>query len=302
MPSFKTKNGFVIETFPPPPAGFDVAAASDGERSAHGFAAFSKDPALRARLKRQLQGFQFVVPQFEPREIKPKKTLALDRKDVRHPPHTTPNWAGAMVLGAPGEPICAVEGSWTVPATALPPGAPGGQIYAASPWVGIDGDAGSRDVLQAGCDAEINTGGGTRFRLWYEWYPGDSQYITNVPIGPGDVLGVTLRLMPGSNTAATVLITKPALRLALTYAVQAAPGFGLVGNCAEWIVESNEQLGALANFGIVNFTGCQAANMSGMTVGAGGGIPVLMVDAYNRVVSAGQVAGPDAVRVSYVAV
>jgi Peptidase A4 family len=300
MPTLKTTEGFVIETYPPPPAGFDLGAATDSERSLYGFSAFSNDRALESKWQAQLKGYQFIAPQFSPRPVKPKLIAPLTSDAL---PHRTPTWSGAIIPAPPADPVRWVEGSWTVPSLALPPDAPDGRVYAASPWIGIDGDGGSPDILQAGCDGEVTLSGGTaksRFRLWYEWYPGSSNYVTNIPIAPGDVLAAVIKLAPGSVADATVLLTNQSRRLAAPFTVRAKQGFPLVGNCAEWIVECNPQLGALGNFGIVNFGGCRAGTASGATAGVANAIPVVMVDAYNRVLSNGTVAGPDSVRVNYV--
>jgi hypothetical protein len=300
MATIKTAKGFSIETYPSPPSGFDFGVASESERSRYGLGVFSSDAALQKRLQSRLAGYQFIEPQFLAREVKPKTITSLDTEAT---PHTTSSWSGAIVPLGPGNPVVWVEGNWTVPSMSLPVNAVAGQIYAASPWVGIDGDGGSQDILQAGCDAEVallNGAASSRYRLWYEWYPGDSNYIPNMPIGAGDALGIIIKLLPGSNMSAAVLISNQSKRLALNFTLTAMNGFGLVGNCAEWIVESNPQLGALGNYGTVNFTGCLAGIASGGTATAGNAIPVVMVDAQNRVLSSGQIAGPDLVRVIYI--
>jgi hypothetical protein len=300
MPTLKTAQGFSIETFPSPPTGFDLGAASVTERSRYGLSIFTDDQALQSRWQSKLTGYQFIQPLFSSRTIAPKTIASLD---TAISPHTTHTWSGAIVPTGPANPVVWIEGNWTVPAMSLPVNAAEGRIYAASPWIGIDGDGGSRDVLQAGCDAEVTLMNGApsaRYRLWYEWYPGDSNYIPNLPITAGDALAAIIKLQPGSNNSAAVLLTNQSKRIACNFTLTAINGFALVGNCAEWIVESNPQLGALGNYGTVNFTSCAAGLMSGATATAGNAIPVVMVDAYNHVLSAGQIAGPDLVRVSYV--
>lgn len=42
--------------------------------------------------------------------------------------------------------------------------------YAASAWVGIDGDTASNSILQTGVDFYVE-GSSIGFDAWYEWYP-----------------------------------------------------------------------------------------------------------------------------------
>lgn len=42
--------------------------------------------------------------------------------------------------------------------------------YAASAWVGIDGDTADNSILQTGVDFYAE-GGEVGFDAWYEWYP-----------------------------------------------------------------------------------------------------------------------------------
>lgn len=42
--------------------------------------------------------------------------------------------------------------------------------YAASAWVGIDGDTASNSILQTGVDFYVE-GSSVGYDAWYEWYP-----------------------------------------------------------------------------------------------------------------------------------
>ncbi|HEY4771434.1 MAG TPA: G1 family glutamic endopeptidase, partial [Steroidobacteraceae bacterium] len=238
---------------------------------------------------------RFIEPTFEPRPINRPDIAKLTAEAA---PLTTQSWSGAVLTGSVGDPICWVQGGWTVPSMAPPPGAPGGLSFAASPWVGIDG-IGSRDILQTGCDAQVIPDNVVRYRVWYEWFPANSNYVSNMPIGAGDTFAVTIKLSPGSNASAAIIIANQSKRVAANFVVAANPGFGLVGSCAEWIVESQPQLGNLGNFGVVNFTGCRAGAVSGATVDVSSAIPVLMVDPRGRVLSAGQIVAANAVSVRF---
>lgn len=42
--------------------------------------------------------------------------------------------------------------------------------YAASAWVGIDGDTAQNSILQTGVDFYVE-GSSVSYDAWYEWYP-----------------------------------------------------------------------------------------------------------------------------------
>ena len=296
MTTHTTAKGFTLQTYAAPPPNFDISSVGDSDRAQFGFSAFDDNVDLQERLASTLKGYRFLEPLFEAREIAPLDVQNLSTEAAALP---TQSWSGAILSGSTSDPICWVQGSWTVPSIAPPTGAPGGIFYAASPWVGIDG-IGSRDILQAGCDAQITPDNAVRYRVWYEWYPEDSNYIPNMPLSPGDVLSVSIKLYPGSNTSAAIIFANQSKGVACNFALTAKPGFALVGNCAEWIVESEPQLGTLANFGIVNFTGCRAGAVSGAMAGVTTATPVLMIDASRNLQSAGEIVGANDVRVRFV--
>jgi hypothetical protein len=51
------------------------------------------------------------------------------------------------------------------------------------------------DVLQAGCDSDVMSSGGQlqrQLKPWWEWLPGDTVWITNLPVAQGDTLNCTI--------------------------------------------------------------------------------------------------------------
>lgn len=98
------------------------------------------------------------------------------------------NWSGATLVTPPsGQTFNAVSGTFTVPTPSAPSGvsATDGE-YAASAWVGIDGNTYSTAILQTGVDFTVDTNGDVSYDAWYEWYP-DYAYDFDIDISAGDV-------------------------------------------------------------------------------------------------------------------
>ncbi len=174
------------------------------------------------------------------------QTCAASAAEIAHgrscgaDPETTGTWAGGITFPPAGETMTWVEGIWRMPDAGPPAGAENGDQFATSAWVGIDGDDGSPDVLQAGCDVDVSIANGTatrQFLPWWEWYPAGSFWITNMPVSPGDTLNCVVRVDAGSETSASIFLANSTTGIAQTFSVTAPPGSRLSGNCAEWIVE-----------------------------------------------------------------
>lgn len=77
------------------------------------------------------------------------------------------NWAGAVLVGSGYK---SVTGTFVVPTPSIPSGGSSRTEYAASAWVGIDGDTCQTSILQTGVDFYIQ-GSSISYDAWYEWYP-----------------------------------------------------------------------------------------------------------------------------------
>lgn len=77
------------------------------------------------------------------------------------------NWAGSILVG---NGYTAVTGTFVVPSPSVPSGGSSSTEYAASAWVGIDGDTSTNSILQTGMDFYAWKGQ-VAFDAWYEWYP-----------------------------------------------------------------------------------------------------------------------------------
>jgi hypothetical protein len=98
------------------------------------------------------------------------------------------NWSGAAITSPPsGQTFNAVSGTFTAPTPCVPSGAAASVgDYAASAWVGIDGNTYSTAILQTGVDFTVSSSGEVFYDAWYEWYP-DSAQDFDLHISAGDV-------------------------------------------------------------------------------------------------------------------
>ena len=300
MPILKLPDGGVVETYDPPPRDFNLRAASVAELERFGLKGLVQDPVLRTRLATQLQGVEFTVPTFSPREPTPRVLASLPDATEGGPPIPHPGWSGAIVRGSPADPICWVQGAWTAPSMQPPPGGPPG-YYAAGAWVGMDGMQDgtnpSSDIVQAGCDACLKPEG-LLYALWYQWHPQEPPQEIDLPVTAGDALEVTIRVDPASRTQAAMVVINRSRGQGRNFVVHGLPGNPLVGNCAEWVVEREPQLGLLGNFGVVNFTGCAVGAVSGASTHLEFAVPAYMV-VRGRVLAQCALTGPNSCAVRF---
>jgi hypothetical protein len=97
------------------------------------------------------------------------------------------NWAGAVLIGSGYK---SVTGTFVVPTPKAPSGGSSNTEYAASAWVGIDGDTASNSILQTGIDFYVQ-GGEIGFDAWYEWFPDYAYNFNGISINAGDTITVT---------------------------------------------------------------------------------------------------------------
>jgi hypothetical protein len=227
-------------------------------------------------------------------------------KRGRHGPETTTVWSGGIVFPSDGDQMKWIEGTWKMPNDSPPTGAESGIWYTASTWIGIDGDDGSSDVLQAGCDADVMISGGANqhlFSPWWEWYPAGSFWITSMTVSPGDELTCLICVHAGSTTTASIFLGNVTTNVGNFFSATAPSGTELQGNCAEWIVEAlkaSDGMPELARYSKVQFTECYAGTVGGKTINAGSGNTINMINASSVVISQGQLVGANEVQVSYV--
>lgn len=186
---------------------------------------------------------------------------------------TSTNWSGAYVNRPAAEPLKIVTGQWTVPSVSVPAAAKTATGYAdgtyvAGVWVGLDGDKGSNDVLQAGTNSVVVVSGGkvasTTYYAWTEWY-GFPWSVQSLGVSPGDTILLTV-CAPFVNTHGVALFHNLTTNEAVNYGIDPPSGTSLSGNVAEWIVEDPSQsataLFPFANYGQTTFAQCTAGSKS----------------------------------------
>ena len=209
--------------------------------------------ALHAQLRDQ---FNYV-----PAEVQ------LDEPNTVHGPRQTAegsdasvNWSGAAVGPPEHQFFDGVIARWVVP-----------NIEARTPnikefmscWIGIDAEH-RGTVCQAGIGCDVLRTGDTETTSFYpfvEWFPAAQVKITNLPVGPGDTVFVTLRL-DGDSQATATFVNETTFFDATSVTFTAPPGGPtLSGFGAEWIVAAptvGGQLSTLPSYGEVFFTDCVA--------------------------------------------
>ncbi|KAL2844468.1 peptidase A4 family-domain-containing protein [Aspergillus pseudodeflectus] len=179
------------------------------------------------------------------------------------------NWAGAVREKPPaGGPYTAVSATFTVPAPTAVPGNTG--MQAGSAWVGIDGDTYPSAILQTGVDFYIENGQ-IHNDAWFEWFP-DYAYDFNLGVNTGDVIVAMVQAFSPSEGIAVIENQSTGEKATQTVRAPKAEAT-LAGQNADWIVEdfqSGDSMVALADFGSVTFTGCEAQAQNGEILGLNG--------------------------------
>ena len=159
------------------------------------------------------------------------------------------NWAGGIIPAAAGKSFSSVTAQWVVPTVTQTPQA-GVSLSDAAVWVGLDGSAAaaggqSPDVCQAGITGLVTTaanGASTvTYQAWDEWYPAASNSIpaSDLTINPGDTIKVTVDTLGVGSTNATFIYDDETTKQTYATSLTAPQGTSLLGNTAEYIVESN---------------------------------------------------------------
>jgi hypothetical protein len=187
-------------------------------------------------------------------------------KNASHVEYSS-NWAGAVLESPPsGTTFKTAKGTFTVPDVAKGTGS--ASYWAASAWVGIDGDTYQNAILQAGVDFEITSSGSKSFDAWYEYYPDYAYEFSGLSISEGDVISVSITV--SSSTKGVVVVDNESTGVSKTKTLSAPEATAsLGGQNAEWIVEdflSGSSMVPFADFNTVTFTGAEATTASGSTV------------------------------------
>ena len=269
-----------------PPANFDPLTASDAQLAQFGFP--PRPDAQTAPDRYAVWKKLVTAPQQRLQPALEHTTIHNGRAHFRSPGGGTPalarnagsgiandaasvstmNWSGyAVADGAnPFQSGTTVYGEWVVPVAQQAAGACSGSWAYSSEWVGIDGFT-SSDVLQAGIEVDAFCGNGSTaafYSAWYEWYPDVETRITNLPIAPGNIIGV--EVWNSGPTQGNAYIVNYTTQQSVSLAFNAPAGTSLVGDSVEWIVERPEVNGsfaALTHYVAEPFNFCHAAAGAG---------------------------------------
>ncbi len=280
---------------------FDPLTASAAELVANGFPAVPNDPRHRERFAqvwgRLKDKFHYVEPTFR---VERDRTHGPRQRRPTEGTQTSSNWSGGVVNPPAGQAFQWIEGDWVIPAVDAPTQ---NEWYYCATWIGIDGD-GSGDVFQAGVESDVYANGSSitlNYYPWWEWYPGPSVAITNFPVSPGDMITMLICSAGVGSTTGTVYWTNVTTGASTNASLTAPSGTKLIGNCAEWIVEAptvNGGQSALADYGEVFFSVCEAFTNTGATVDGGTQNNINMT-AGGKVVSDGNLITPTIVQCLY---
>ena len=260
QPNEHTLNLPGATTIDAPPAGFDPITASEQDLAYHGFPPRpdqnATPKAYATWVKAMNASKTRVVPKLEQTEIyhgpvKPAKlanpmSVEFAPGLASQPSNTaySYNWSGYVDFSGAtsygSKSYYFLVNDYVVPVAQQAFNACTGGWDYASAWNGIDG-WGSPDVLQAGIefDAYCALGGlikSTYYSAWYEWYPYGEVRISGLPIAPGDDMFV--EVWHTSATQGYAYMVNYTNNQSVEVGFTAYPGYGLIGNSAEWVVEA----------------------------------------------------------------
>ncbi|KAJ6455961.1 aspergillopepsin [Mycena vitilis] len=251
--------------------------------------AFAANPRLEGRIARRREGAHMSGPRLPSTGIN-----SLVKGNTTHA-EVSSNWAGAAFESAAGT-YKSVTGTFVVPTPKVPSGSSTSGTYAASAWVGIDGDTCGSAILQTGIDFTVS-GGRVSFDAWYEYFPDFAHDFTGISIAAGNSIKLTVSAASATSGTATIenVSTGQTVSKSLTSTAR------LCQENAEWIVEDFEEGSSLvpfANFGTVTFTGASAGTVSGGAVGPSGAV-IIDLEQNNKVLTSVS-SSSSSVTVSYV--
>jgi hypothetical protein len=274
-----------------PPDDFDPNTASASELLKNGILwrrpTAADPPALREAwqkfFSRKWLAKDRAVPAFQPGRGRTHVLKTPPRK-ITDTTYASNAWSGAATLS--GGPYTGVVGMWKVPSVLTPPWPPSGSLdpdaYMSSSWIGLDGYNisvdDSMDVLQAGVDHDVDSGGHAHYDAWYEWYDEidvekntgpnyvHAVSIPTVPITPGDEIFVSVQYI--GKSFGYIWLANQTTGKHFTIVLAPPPNADFNGKSVEWIMEDpnyGEDYTALAKFTPVTFTSAIACTAAGGT-------------------------------------
>jgi hypothetical protein len=237
-----------------PPDGFNPVEAADFELALYGFPprpdASLRPKAFAAWNKAMSQSKTKVIPVLQQTTIFHGPAKSTTAPQISETTSTTSsNWSGVVDFSGAtsynsSSTYYYIYSDYVVPAVKA---ASCNAVWEySSSWVGIDG-YGSPDVLQAGTEADAYCSGSTTstyYSAWYEWYPYGEVRVSSVPVAPGD--DIYVEVWHTSSTQGYAYLVNENTGQYFDIGFTAYPGYPLVGNSAEWVVERPSVGGSLA--------------------------------------------------------
>jgi len=205
------------------------------------------------------------------------------------------NWAGAVLTGSG---YTTVTGTVVVPRPQEPSGGSSRTQYAASAWVGIDGDTCQSAILQTGVDFYIEDGQAS-FDAWYEWFPNYAYNFDGITINVGDTIKMTVTAESTSSGTAIIDNLSTGRTVSHSFSGESSQ---LCQSDAEWIIEdfsSGSSLVPFADFNTVTFTDASVTTSDGTTLGVSSAT-ILDIKQNNKVLTDCSTSGDSTVTCSYV--
>ncbi|KAK4206486.1 concanavalin A-like lectin/glucanase domain-containing protein [Rhypophila decipiens] len=175
------------------------------------------------------------------------------------------NWCGPVkhTASSPSTSLVKlVHGEFVHPACTKRTGTASSYPQAAAFWVGIDGDAVTSALFQAGTVCKFDTSTSTVVnQVWWQWVPSSAYFISSMTLQAGDYMEIIVNTT--SSTAGRVTINNLTRGQAYTMGITNGPALARVD--AEWIVERPTYGGTLAGF--ARFGDLWFDNAYGKTVG-----------------------------------
>ncbi len=260
-----------VTTSAAPPAHFDALNASDAELGAYGFPPRPdplRNPTAYARWSAAVGSApERLVPQLQQTTIRHGPNIPGRLLQATTAATTSSNWSGyASTVAAVSftkKSFASVAADFVVPAVVARSCNAAWEF--SSSWVGIDGYD-SDDVLQAGIELDAECASGTPttyFSPWYEWYPNDETRITNLTAAAGQVFYV--HVWATGATAGHAYLENLNANQSVSLNFSAPSGTQLLGNSAEWIIESptvGGDLATLPTYGLSYFSGSSSTTGS----------------------------------------
>ena len=193
---------------------------------------------------------------------------------------TSSNWSGYVANGGS---FTSVTGSWVVPSVSAT------SSGADATWVGIGG-LNSNDLIQAGTQASVVTGGGVSYEAWVEMLPQSSRTVP-LSVSAGDSVTVTLTKKAGTDWAIAMKNNTTGETYNATVQYQSSL------TSAEWVQEApsaGRGVVALDDFGTLKFTaGSAVKDGTSLNLASLGAKPISMINGRGEVLAQPSTLGGD---------